>query len=316
MNKTFNIFSEDCLLISPELEEGLLTAKLSNIDFNSKHPKGVYVVKFIKLKSNNTIFYNYIYYNELFTSTLLAYFFRRYHANNLLNEDIKNCLVFIDNNLCNNNEYLKPLEGIELNNSLVTNPLNSVSSNDTLADIFYYIFKLNYKGSIDDMVSLIKYDIEFKYFDVIKKIFKKHSNLDTYLNRFTEDMIIEFNSNVPFNDSFLSNCLIVCSDLDGLLSKFKESNLSINAGPQAKRGEVNSLNYFLSHFDIDYRNSLYYHYRHHKQNRPNISNVVISRKQFSFKNIHMNLGITRFYSTSTKRLQNKTGNPWHESRDY
>jgi len=150
------------------------------------------------------------------------------------------------------------------------------------------------------MVSLIKYDIELKYFDVIKKILNTLPSVDAYLKMVSEDNIIEFNANIPFNHSFLNNCLILCNDLEEMLSKFNEGGLSINSGSQSKRGEVNSLNYFLSHFDIDYRNSLFYHYRHHIQKRPTVCKVEVSRNKFSFKNVHMNLGITRFYSTSSK----------------
>lgn len=84
---------------------------------------------------------------------------------------------------------------------------------------------------------------------------------------FSEDVIIEFNSKVPFTDSFLNNCLIVCNDLEEMLSKFKDGGLSINAESQSKRGEVNSLNYFLSDFDIDYKNYLYCDHKHHKRDQ-------------------------------------------------
>lgn len=259
MNKFFNVLSPDLNLISPELENSLIASKSYNIDFNTKHPKGVYVVKFRKLKSNNTIFYNYIYYNELFVNSLLFYFLTRYHANNLLQEDIKDCLVLVDSKLCDNHKSIKSIEGIELNHDFVTDPLNVIGFDESLTNLFYYVFKLNYKASIDDMVGLIKYDIELKYFDVIKRILKTLPSVDAYLNMVSEDNIIEFNANVPFNHSFLNNCLILCNDLEEMLSKFNDGGLSINAGSQSKRGEVNSLNYFLSHFDIDYRNSLFYH---------------------------------------------------------
>ena len=302
MKKIFNILSPDIYLISPDLEYGLTTSKLNNIDFSSKNPKGVYVVKFRKLKSNNTIFYNYIYYNELFTDSLLFYFRIRYYANNLLLEDIKNCLIFVDNNLCDKCEPYKFLKGIELTEDYVRDPLNFIGNNGTLVDVFYHIFKLSYKGSSEDIISLIKYDIEFKYFDIVERIFKTNPTINIILKGVNKDVIIDFNSKVPFNHSFLNNSLIVCNDLDEMLNKFKDDSLKINAGSQSKRGEVNSLNYFLSHFDIDYRNSLYHHHRYHRQKIPQSSNVTIPKSQFSFKNVHMNLGTTRFYSNSKSNI--------------
>ena len=38
-----------------------------------------------------------------------------------------------------------------------------------------------------------------------------------------------------FNQTFVNKCMIVCSDLDEVLSKFKSSNLSLNGGAQSKR---------------------------------------------------------------------------------
>lgn len=289
MNKNFNIISDDVCLISPELEYGLITSKLDNIDFNAKHPKGVYLVKFKKLKSNNIIFYSYIYYNELFTTSLLAYYKNRHFANNLLAKDINNWLVLIDNNFFNKYEDLKSIQGLQLNVNLVED-LQTITFDGNLKDLFSYIFSLNYIGSIDDIVSLIKHDIEFKYFDIIKQIFKKHPSVITFLNCFSEDNIVEFNSSIPFSQSFLKNCLIVCTDLDETLSKFRASNLSINSGVQSKRDEVNSLDYHLSIFDKDYLNSLYYHYRHHKQKSPTYLNYTATRDHFSHDNVHTNLG--------------------------
>ena len=159
MIKNFNIFSQDIDLISSELESALITSKIDNIDFKAKHPKGIYLIKFGKLESDNTIFYSYMYYNELFKLPLVAYFIYRSFANNLLNEEIKDCFVFIDNHICNSFEDFEYLEGVELNKDALLKGLYNMPPDVTLTYIFNYILKLNYKGSIDDMVSIIKTDI-------------------------------------------------------------------------------------------------------------------------------------------------------------
>lgn len=97
----------------------------------------------------------------------------------ILQKEVKNCLVFVDNNLCDKCEPLIFLKGIELNHTFVINSLKSLIPT-TLAHIYYNMFKLNYKESIEGIVSLMKYDIEFKYFDVIK----------IYLNSFLQLILI------------------------------------------------------------------------------------------------------------------------------
>ena len=59
---------------------------------------------------------------------------------------------------------------------------------------------------------------------------------------------------------------------------------------------------YLSNFDLDYRNNLFYHNRYHyNYNNKNISKpiLLLPRDKFSFNNIHMNLGPVRWYSTRT-----------------
>ena len=77
----------------------------------------------------------------------------------------------------------------------------------------------------------------------------------------------------------------------------------VNRGPKVMRDQLNSISSFLACLDSEYRNNLY------KYHLDCISKGVlpyqykVPRSKFSFRNIHMNLGKVRWYSTkiTTKR---------------
>lgn len=47
--------------------------------------------------------------------------------------------------------------------------------------------------------------------------------------------------------------------MENFIEPVKNKGYNINAGPQAHRGRVNSINNFLSILDMEYRKSLYNH---------------------------------------------------------
>jgi hypothetical protein len=76
------------------------------------------------------------------------------------------------------------------------------------------------------------------------------------------------------------------------VNSIENRGLHINAGPQKWRGQVSSINNKLLCLDVDFRNSLYNHSVYHSAlNKP------IPKDRFSFKNIHMNLGNVRWFSS-------------------
>lgn len=92
----------------------------------------------------------------------------------------------------------------------------------------------------------------------------------------------------------IDNSLIICSDLDLLLSKLKTNNVAINQGPKDLRGLVTKLDSYLSTLDTDLRNTMFYHHRYHYYNQVFFKNFdLIPRHKFSFNNIHMKMGGVR-----------------------
>ena len=71
----------------------------------------------------------------------------------------------------------------------------------------------------------------------------------------------------------------------------------VNQGPQAWRGQSDSLSNAIQAIDYDFRNSM----NRHNQYHVNVGNIprnsLIGRSKFSYQNIHLNIGNVRWYST-------------------
>lgn len=80
--------------------------------------------------------------------------------------------------------------------------------------------------------------------------------------------------------------------------------MMVNKGPQKLRGNTSYISYILSCIDRGFRISMYNHNRIYLER--SIHNIEIRNTRyipkscFSYKNIHMNLGKIRFYSTTNK----------------
>lgn len=84
--------------------------------------------------------------------------------------------------------------------------------------------------------------------------------------------------------------IFLVKDLKSLLRKLED--LNVNAGVQSLRAELNLRQHNLSLFDRGFRNSLLYNVQEFAP--------TVERKNFNFKNIHVNLGHVRSYSTLYK----------------
>jgi hypothetical protein len=114
-------------------------------------------------------------------------------------------------------------------------------------------------------------------------------------NKFTENRII-FNKDIQLTSPF-NRLLFVVHDKEALLKNISDKGYIVTQGPQAWRGQINSISSFLNYIDTDYRNSLYNHSMLH-YSKGNLDNnwkdETLTRKHFSFRNIHQNLGNTRW----------------------
>ena len=117
--------------------------------------------------------------------------------------------------------------------------------------------------------------------------------------------------------NIINSCVFIVKDKDkfiNILPKtlFDKFEGSINQGPQSTRGQISSSFNYLSILDKHFRDSLYYHNKHHHTefishylNKRGVKSdkdlegfvPLLERKKFSFNNIHMNLGYVRWYST-------------------
>ena len=114
-------------------------------------------------------------------------------------------------------------------------------------------------------------------------------------NKFTDKTII-FNNDIQLTSPF-NRLLFVVHDKTALLKNISDKGYILTQGPQAWRGQINSINSFLNYLDTDYRNSLYNHSMLH-YSKGNLDDgwkdETLTRKHFSFRNIHQNLGNTRW----------------------
>lgn len=92
---------------------------------------------------------------------------------------------------------------------------------------------------------------------------------------------------------------MVVIDLDGLTKAILDRGFNINKGVKKWRGQINSMNALLNCFDIDYRNSLFNHNQFHVRNGSVDWKDALNKSKFSYRNIHMNLGNIRWFSTKT-----------------
>lgn len=84
--------------------------------------------------------------------------------------------------------------------------------------------------------------------------------------------------------------LIMCTDLNLLLTKLKYKRISINQGPNNRRALVNRMINYLCMLDVDMRNAMFYHHRYHYYNNYLLKDVdMIPRDRFSFDNIHKDI---------------------------
>lgn len=106
----------------------------------------------------------------------------------------------------------------------------------------------------------------------------------------------------PLN--ILNGCLFIVKHLNSFIDTInKNDKIVVNKGPQKWRGQVNSINKFLSCLDMDFRNSLYNHNRYHIENNLIDRSYELKKTKFSFRDIHMNIGNVRWCSTINRPLE-------------
>lgn len=159
-----------------------------------------------------------------------------------------------------------------------------------LKDLVEFSSSLLYVGNYEKMTSLLDNSFSKNYYEYSKIIYDNICS-----DKFTNKKII-FNSDIKLTNPF-NKLLFVVQDKEALLKNISDKGYNINQGPQQWRGQINSINSFLNHLDVDYRNSLYNHSILH-YSKDNISKMwkdeILTKKHFTFRNIHHNLGNIRW----------------------
>lgn len=292
MNK--NVLLENKYLISLELYDALEKGYWNNERLLSKNSNGIYLVMFRVLnKDTNVLIYNYMYYPNIFFICLFAYLIvKDKYINSIIYKEWGDYLTIIDYKFNDSNledkfifnkynEHLrKSLYGISKSEYIVSN------YNET----FNLINRMTYVADSKIMSELI--DLAYKrcYIEFIKKILGSNNEYNLL------EKILE-NDKEKININIMNSCLFVVQDLSLLIKCIKDKNYIVNEGPQKWIGQINSISNFLSCLDIDFRNSLYNHNRYHIKNKNIDKRFELNRSKFSFKNIHMNIGNVRWYTT-------------------
>jgi hypothetical protein len=140
------------------------------------------------------------------------------------------------------------------------------------------------------MACLLDNSFNKNYYEYSKNIFYSFCP-----EKFTNQKIF-LNNDVKLTNPF-NKLLFVVQDKEALLKNISDKDYIISQGSKQWRGQINSINSFLNYLDTDYRNSLYNHSILH-YSKGNIDNSwkdeTLTRKHFTFRNIHQNLGNIRW----------------------
>lgn len=159
-----------------------------------------------------------------------------------------------------------------------------------LKDLVEFSYSLIYISNYEKMTYLFENSFNKNYYEYSKIIYNTLCP-----NKFSDKRII-FNNDIELTSPF-NRLLFVVNDKKTLLKNISNKGYILTQGPQAWRGQINSINSFLNCLDVNYRNSLYNHSMLH-YSKGNLDNnwkdETLTEKHFSFRNIHQNLGNVRW----------------------
>ena len=297
-------------LFSDELQTSLeLSTSVSDsscVLSNTKNPLGLYLVMFRLLNvKTGVIVYNYIYYPSFFKDVLLLYIFSKTKDEiyNGVTREWGDFLSVIDYNIFygeeenidnkNNEKLVVSFLDPTLKDLLVMLNTSELFAAD-ISYILYLINRLIYVGDGKDMFNIISSASKKDYVGFIKEILGTIPNHDLLMNKVLHGKIKLKSKSI----SMINSCLFLVHDLDKFIKGLKDKGLQVNCGPQSQRGENNSIINFLNCLDTDFRFALYNHHKHHTLNRNPKVKYLLDLNKFSFRNVHMNIGNVRYYSTN------------------
>ena len=302
MMKTFNTLDQDYYLFHGQLDRYI---RKGIIDKNDPHyNKYIYLVKLKRFDNDDMYVYSYITYNAIFSKTILLYFLHRYQARNLIREELKECLILIDESI---SKKVFELDGIYLSDENALHNIHNIKVSEKIDSVLYlytWLLYINYGCSMEDIANLVKLDLSRNYYDILSIIIRALDKINPDLDLSIKK---DFNEKAETLFNPMDNCLIICSDLQQLLVELKKKNVSIDQGPKGVRGFISRMDSHLCTLDTDIRNTMFYHHRHHYYKQTFIKVFdLIPRHKFSFKNIHMGMGNVRWFSSRPVKYYRKT----------
>lgn len=300
MNNYKNILSESQYLIDTNLFKFLNSGTSIHVGGKSmvKDLTGTYLVVARVLNNNsNVIIYNYIFYPDIYNNPLKTFLLQKKDfQNSLLYSEWGDFLTVINSNELVEDRLFYNRSNMYLERYLEHQGVYTEIEIKNYNDLFIYTNKLTYISDYDILADLIDLAVKKKYKEFSNIIYNNKEVFKSY-NRnisISTDLSIENNLNI------INGCLFAVGDLNMFISKLKNKGYVVNAGPQKWRGQVNSMNNFLTCLDIDFRYSLYMHNEYHANKNPNWA-YNIPKSKFSYRNVHQNLTGVRWYSTDRQK---------------
>lgn len=315
MNTIRNNLHTKQYLLNLEIHNALINGSIEGLDKTiTKSRKGIYLVGFRLLnKETNVIIYNYIYYPCMFFESF-QYFLYNKSIDSSRFIEWGDLLVLLDSRLRDGygGAYKEPYT---LNNKVLLSILEDLHVNNDFkgldAEILIrLIIKLNYICTIEEMSVIFDLANRKEYSKFIFTILK---GCEINYAKINESVSSGSYDNIVLN--LINCCLFVVEDLQGCINKFKSTGYVINEGPKPWRGQVNSISNLLCCMDNDYRSSLYNHHNYHIEKGMLDRKFELNKSHFSFRNIHMNLGNIRWYSTPVKGIVRTSSRPKKFNRD-
>jgi hypothetical protein len=307
LDRKRNVISEE-LRLALETEGGSLNLpKYKNKEFLDF---GLYLIGFRLLnKESNVYVYAHHYYDDIFTEPFLCFLENR-NYNRIRFTDWGDSLVIINEDVISNfadysgddfDAYIARQENkrffINNNQEFESNiqSLRYINHVDSpIQFILEMINKFNYvtKHESGEMLKLWELAANKDYLSYINHLFGQipNFNLEDALNK----------ENIHTN--LLHGCVFVTQDGGRLIRSLKGLGYNVNKGPKEWRAEGNSVRHQLDKIDGDFRESLYRHHIYHSNKSFLGIKTMLDKSKFSYRNINMNIGNIKLYSTSTSKL--------------
>lgn len=277
-------------IIDEALHFSLESGELRNSENSLKINKFYLVMIRVLNKDSKVLVYNYISYPYIFYNTFLVFIAIRNKfsgVNNHVHKQAGDFLSIFEDRL--NISDVKDKLSLSKDTMNIENIIGNIDGYPytlTNVEVFKLINRLILQVNVDNMSHLTSLALDKEYKVFVKEVL---STLDDY-GSLVKDLDNECNIK-PL--SIINGCLFVVEDIKKFVESIRKYNYNINTGPQALRGQVNSINNSLSILDWEYRKSLYNHNSYHVIKGNLYSGHKLSRDKFSFNNIHMNIGGVR-----------------------